>query len=103
MGDIAIKISDVHLAFGKNRVLRGVSGQIKKGSIVTFLGRNGCGKSTLLKIVTGNLKPDVGRVEVAEKELSSFHTNEMARQVAFLPQVHEIPKDMTAEELVSCG
>ena len=27
MGDIAIKISDVHLAFGKNRVLRGVSGQ----------------------------------------------------------------------------
>lgn len=44
MGDIAIKISDVHLAFGKNRVLRGVSGQIKKGSIVTFLGRNGCGK-----------------------------------------------------------
>lgn len=103
MGDIAIKISDVHLAFGKNRVLRGVSGQIKKGSIVTFLGRNGCGKSTLLKIVTGNLKPDVGRVEVAEKALSSFHTNEMARQVAFLPQVHEIPKDMTAEELVSCG
>lgn len=103
MGNIAIKISDVHLAFGKNRVLRGVSGQIKKGSIVTFLGRNGCGKSTLLKIVTGNLKPDVGRVEVAEKALSSFHTNEMARQVAFLPQVHEIPKDMTAEELVSCG
>ena len=55
MGDIAVRISDVHLAFGKNRVLRGVSGQIKKGSIVTFLGRNGCGKSTLLKIVRGNL------------------------------------------------
>lgn len=54
-----------------------------KRSIVTFLGRNGCGKSTLLKIVTGNLKPDVGQVEVAEKALSSFHTNEMARQVAF--------------------
>lgn len=60
-------------------------------------------KVDTLKIVTGNLKPDVGRVEVAEKALSSFHTNEMARQVAFLPQVHEIPKDMTAEELVSCG
>ena len=27
----------------------------------------------------------------------------MARYVAFLPQVHEIPKDMTAEELVACG
>ena len=28
MGDIAVRISDVHLAFGKNRVLRGVSGQV---------------------------------------------------------------------------
>ena len=55
MGDIAIKISDVHLAFGKNRVLRGVSGQIKRGSIVTFLGRNGCGKSTLFNLMTKNL------------------------------------------------
>ena len=34
MGDIAVRISDVHLAFGKNRVLRGVNGQIKKGSIL---------------------------------------------------------------------
>lgn len=103
MGDIAVKISDVHLSFGKNRVLRGVSGQIKKRSIVTFLGRNGCGKSTLLKVITGNLKPDAGQIEVAGKALRNFHGNEMARQVAFLPQVHEIPKDMTAEELVSCG
>lgn len=27
----------------------------------------------------------------------------MARVVAFLPQFHDVPKDMTAEELVSCG
>lgn len=38
MGDIAIKISDVHLAFGKNRVLRGVSGQIKRGVLSLFWG-----------------------------------------------------------------
>ena len=103
MGDIAVEISDVHLSFGKNQILKGVSGQIKKRSIVTFLGRNGCGKSTLLKIITGNLKPDAGQIKVAGKALYDFHNNEMARQVAFLPQVHEIPKDMTAEELVSCG
>ncbi len=42
--DIAIKISDVHVSFGNHHVLKGASGEIKKGSIVTFLGRNGCGK-----------------------------------------------------------
>lgn len=103
MNDIAVQISDVHVTFGQHRVLRGVNGAIKKGSIVTFLGRNGCGKSTLLKIITGNLKPESGYVEITGKELNKFDSDEMARQVAFLPQVHEIPKDMTAEELVSCG
>ena len=57
MGDIAIRISDIHVTFGDHKVLKGASGLIRKGSIVTFLGRNGCGKSTLLKAVTGNLKP----------------------------------------------
>lgn len=101
--DIAIKISDVHVSFGNHHVLKGASGEIKKGSIVTFLGRNGCGKSTLLKVVTGNLKPENGSIEIEGRTLSSFSASEMAQKVAFLPQVHEILRDMTTEELVACG
>ena len=103
MADNLFEIKNLSFSYDKDKVIDDLSLTIKPGGVTTIIGANGCGKSTLLKIVTGNLKPDVGRVEVAEKELSSFHTNEMARQVAFLPQVHEIPKDMTAEELVSCG
>ena len=103
MGDIAIRISDIHVTFGDHEVLKGASGLIRKGSIGTFLGRNGCGKSTLLKAVTGNLKPDKGSVEIAGKHLGAYKADELSRVVAFLPQFHEIPKDMTAEELVSCG
>ena len=103
MADIAIRISDIHVTFGDHKVLKGASGLIRKGSIVTFLGRNGCGKSTLLKAVTGNLKPDKGSVEIAGKPLGAYKADELSRVVAFLPQFHEIPKDMTAEELVSCG
>lgn len=103
MSDIAVSISDVHVAFGNHKVLKGAGGAIEKGSIVTFLGRNGCGKSTLLKVVTRNLSPQKGHVEINGKSLDRFKGDEMARTVAFLPQVHEIPKDMTAEELVACG
>ncbi len=103
MDDIEILISEIHLSFGKNEILKGAECRIKKGSIVTFLGRNGCGKSTLLKAVTGNLKPDKGYIKIAGKSLHEYKNKEMARYVAFLPQVHEIPKDMTAEELVACG
>ena len=101
--DIAIKINDIHVTFGNHQVLKGASGVIKKGSIVTFLGRNGCGKSTLLKTVTGNLKPQSGSIEIAGRPLESYSAGELARVVAFLPQFHEVPKDMTSEELVSGG
>lgn len=99
----AIEVSGVKVSFGNHHVLRGVDCTVERGEIVTFLGRNGCGKSTLLKVITGNLKPDAGRVTVAGKALSDYQGSEMAREVAFLPQVHEMPKDMTALELVACG
>lgn len=101
--EAAIEVSGVKVSFGSRCVLRGVTCAIEKGSIVTFLGRNGCGKSTLLKTITGNLKPDAGTVTIAGKNLTEFKSSELAREIAFLPQVHEIPKDMTGLELVACG
>ena len=44
-----------------------------------------------------------GSIEIDGRPLSSYSSDEMARVVAFLPQFHDVPKDMTAEELVSCG
>lgn len=101
--DEAIKVSDIHVTFDDHKVLQGASGIIKKGTIVTFLGRNGCGKSTLLKVITGNLKAEKGSVQINGRDLTSYSTNELAQVVAFLPQFHEVPKDMTVRELVSCG
>lgn len=99
----AIEVKGVQVSFGNHHVLRGVNCTIPRGSMVTFLGRNGCGKSTLLKTITGNLRPDAGDIRIAGKKLSDFKGTEMAQEVAFLPQVREIPKDMTCLELVACG
>lgn len=101
--DMAIRISDIHVAFDDHKVLSGADSMIKKGSIVTFLGRNGCGKSTLLKVITGNLKAQKGFIEINGRPLHSYSSSQLAKVIAFLPQVHEVPKDMTARELVSCG
>lgn len=103
MMEKAIEALGIKVAFGAHEVLRGADCTIEKGSIVTFLGRNGCGKSTLLKAITGNLKPDAGTIRIAGRPLSDFKSGELARLVAFLPQVHDTPKDMTGLELVACG
>jgi ABC-type polysaccharide/polyol phosphate transport system ATPase subunit len=44
--------------------LRGIDLDVKAGSRVGIIGRNGAGKSTLLKLITGNITPTEGTVEV---------------------------------------
>ena len=41
-----LKISDLHAYYGKSHIIRGVDLDIKKGEIVSLLGRNGVGRST---------------------------------------------------------
>lgn len=99
----AVEVSGIRVSFGTHEVLCGADCTIEKGSVVTFLGRNGCGKSTLLKVMTGNLRPAAGEVRIDGRPLASYRGGALARKAAFLPQIHETPKDMTVLELAACG
>lgn len=45
-------VKDLHFAYGKHEVLKGLSFELHEGKITTLIGANGCGKSTL----AGNAK-----------------------------------------------
>lgn len=49
-------------AYGRKRILQGVSFTAQRGECVAIVGANGCGKSTLLSILAGTLKPRSGQV-----------------------------------------
>jgi ABC-2 type transport system ATP-binding protein len=60
MSETAISISDVQFAYGRRKVLDGVSLDVPAGSVFGFLGRNGAGKTTTIQILLGLLAPQSG-------------------------------------------
>lgn len=65
--DVVLRMSGIRKHFGGNVVLDGVDAELPRGQVVLLRGENGSGKTTLLNILTGNLEPDAGRVEVHAK------------------------------------
>jgi ATP-binding cassette subfamily F protein uup len=57
-----VSLLDVSLSFGGAPLLDRVNLQIERGERVCLVGRNGAGKSTLMKVISGELKPDLGQV-----------------------------------------
>jgi len=67
-----IKFRDVSKAFGDNVVLDHVSFEVNPGETVCILGRSGVGKSVSLHHIMGFLKPDSGRVIVADQDITDY-------------------------------
>src|SRR5579884_1397211 len=74
-----IEFKDVSKSFGDNHVLVNVSFQVMPGETVAILGRSGVGKSVSLHHIMGFLKPDSGRVIVAEEDITDYPEEQLER------------------------
>jgi phospholipid/cholesterol/gamma-HCH transport system ATP-binding protein len=72
-----IEFKDVSKAFGDHQVLDHVSFFIMAGETVCILGRSGVGKSVALSHIMGFLKPDSGRVIVAQQDITDYTEAQM--------------------------
>ena len=99
----AIDVKQLSVTLGDRHILHDINVSVPVGKITTLIGPNGCGKSTLLRSMIGYIHSPRECVTILGKSLQSYSQNELARQMAFLPQVPNMPKDMTVEELVYCG
>jgi heme ABC exporter ATP-binding subunit CcmA len=64
MPAVVLEARSIIKAFGRNRVLRGVSLSVSAGDTYVLFGPNGAGKTTLVKVLSGLMKADSGEVLV---------------------------------------
>jgi ATP-binding cassette subfamily F protein uup len=57
----------VSKSFGDRKIIRDFSLRIQRGDRIGVVGANGAGKTTLLRLLTGELTPDSGSVEISKK------------------------------------
>jgi iron complex transport system ATP-binding protein len=98
-----LAVENLTLAYGERLILHDVNFTVESGEFVGLLGPNGCGKSTLLGALTGLLPPRGGRVSYNGADLSDWQAQDLARQVAVVPQFNWISFPFTCFEVVLMG
>ncbi len=98
-----ISIKKLCGGYGKNRVIKGISFNIKKGEILGIIGPNGSGKSTLLKLMSRVLNTEDGEVLLEGCDISRMGLKKLSQKIAFVPQETLVNFAYTAEEIVRMG
>src|SRR5918998_138176 len=73
----AVEFVDVHKAFGRNRILRGLNMGLPEGKISMILGPSGTGKSVCIKHMVGLLYPDQGDVLVHGESVPNMEDDQL--------------------------
>ncbi|MBG9914389.1 sugar ABC transporter ATP-binding protein [Bacillus sonorensis] len=99
-----IEMKDIYKAFGQNRVLSGVSFELKEGEVHALMGENGAGKSTLMNLLTGLYKLDSGIIKIDGREMYFSGPKEAEQNgIAFIHQELNIWPEMTVLENLFIG
>jgi len=94
-------LKDVHKSFGNNEVLSGITLEVQRGEIITFVGPSGCGKTTLLRIIGGFTPLSSGEVILDGQNINHLPANLRDTRICF--QNYALFPHMTVAENVGYG
>ena len=66
LGDVVIRAQELAKGYGENLLFEDLSLDVPPGAIVGIVGPNAAGKTTLLRLITGEVEPDGGSVELGD-------------------------------------
>jgi ABC-type branched-subunit amino acid transport system ATPase component len=100
--EILLRTDALEKSFGSLRVARNISIVLPRGARYALIGPNGAGKTTLINLITGQLAPDSGRIELGGKDVTRTPAAARVRLgLARTFQINTLFPDLTPIEAVT--
>lgn len=102
---MVLTLENVYAGYeGGGDVLKGVNLQVEPGKVTCIVGPNGAGKSTVLRVISGLLKPRLGKVIFRDLSIGGMSPRQILQLgIVQVPQSHSLFVDMTVRENVRLG
>lgn len=88
---------------GERTVVGPLDLAVHRGEALAVVGPNGAGKTSLLRLLTGLLTPGGGELALEGRPFQAFHRKELARRIAYVPQLRPIRVPLAVEDVVLLG
>ena len=104
MSEPILSIRDLKVNYGGIEAVKGISFDVREGSIVTLIGANGAGKSSTLRTIAGLVKPASGKIVFRGDDITNCDTNVIVRKgITLVPEGRRIFPDLTVLENLRVG
>jgi Cu-processing system ATP-binding protein len=99
MNPLTLEVEDLHKAYGRKQVLRGLGLDARPGSVIAILGANGSGKSTFMRCLLGLHVFAQGRIAVMGEDVRKGPS--YRRHIGYMPQTPSFPENLTVREIAN--
>lgn len=98
-----LKIVNVSKKYKNNDVLKSINFEIKKGEVISIVGKSGCGKSTLLKCIDRLEDIDTGNIYFNNVDITEMNILDLRQKVGIVFQEYNLFEHLTVLQNLTIG
>ena len=104
MTEPILRVSDLKVSYGKVEAVRGISFEVRPGSLVTLVGANGAGKSSIINAIAGIVKPSSGKITFQGKDITRTGSHKLVGLgLVQVPEGRQVLSTLTIGENLQLG